>query len=201
MLLSQRWCLKHNLKFLNYKYLRSSSTTLPFRQCLQFLSSGPHTTKFFSSFCRFCLRLHLIAVIVDVFIAVFASSLSLLHRCLCFIAVFASSLSSPTSLPHRRLLRRLCLIAVFIYVLHSRRLRLCRLATVLDRRHGAGLVFAVYPEAVARLPIAPLWSILFFVMLLTFGLGTQFTVLETVVTTNVDLWPHKPVQLPCFYLA
>ncbi|KZR97324.1 Uncharacterized protein APZ42_007875, partial [Daphnia magna] len=76
LLLSQRWCLKHNLKFLNCKYLPSLSTTLPFRQCLQFLSSGPHTTKFFSSFCRFCLSLHLIAVIVDVFIAVFASSLS-----------------------------------------------------------------------------------------------------------------------------
>ncbi|KAK4025846.1 hypothetical protein OUZ56_014891 [Daphnia magna] len=55
----------------------------------------------------------------------------------------------------------------------------------------AGLAFAVYPEAVARLPIALLWSILFFVMLLRLGLGTQFTVLETVVTTIVDLWPHK----------
>ena len=56
---------------------------------------------------------------------------------------------------------------------------------------GAGLAFAVYPEAVSRLPIAPLWSILFFVMLLTLGLGTQFTVLETVVTTIVDLWPNQ----------
>ncbi|KAK4010399.1 hypothetical protein OUZ56_019542 [Daphnia magna] len=28
-------------------------------------------------------------------------------------------------------------------------------------------------------------------MLLTLGLGTQFTVLETVVTTIVDLWPQK----------
>lgn len=28
-------------------------------------------------------------------------------------------------------------------------------------------------------------------MLLTLGLGTQFTVLETVVTTIVDLWPNK----------
>nr|CAH0101802.1 unnamed protein product [Daphnia galeata] len=67
------------------------------------------------------------------------------------------------------------------------------LGTTVDQvaTQGAGLAFAVYPEAVARLPIAPLWSILFFVMLLTLGLGTQFTVLETVVTTIVDLWPHK----------
>jgi len=54
---------------------------------------------------------------------------------------------------------------------------------------GAGLAFIAYPAAVARLPIAPLWSILFFIMFLTLGLGTQFTVLETVVTTIVDLLP------------
>ena len=55
---------------------------------------------------------------------------------------------------------------------------------------GPGLAFIVYPEAVSRLPIAPLWSICFFVMLLTLGIGTQFTLLETVVGTIVDLAPQ-----------
>jgi len=54
---------------------------------------------------------------------------------------------------------------------------------------GAGLAFIAYPEAVSRMPISPLWSVLFFLMLLSLGFGTQFSTTETVVTVIMDQFP------------
>ncbi|XP_067853476.1 sodium- and chloride-dependent neutral and basic amino acid transporter B(0+)-like [Heptranchias perlo] len=54
---------------------------------------------------------------------------------------------------------------------------------------GFGLAFIVYPEALGQLPWAPLWSILFFFMLITLGLDTQFASLETIITTLQDQFP------------
>jgi len=54
---------------------------------------------------------------------------------------------------------------------------------------GTGLVFFTVPTAVARLPAAPLLSFLFFTILLTLGLDTQFTMVETLITAMCDELP------------
>lgn len=51
---------------------------------------------------------------------------------------------------------------------------------------GPGLAFVAYPEGIAMMPVAPFWSILFFIMLFTLGVDSQFAMLETVVTAVVD---------------
>uniref|UniRef100_A0A5K3EXZ6 Sodium:neurotransmitter symporter family protein n=1 Tax=Mesocestoides corti TaxID=53468 RepID=A0A5K3EXZ6_MESCO len=56
-------------------------------------------------------------------------------------------------------------------------------------RNGPGLAFIAYPEALAQIPGAPIWTVLFFAMLITLGIDTQFATLETMTSGLMDLFP------------
>ncbi|OAF70941.1 hypothetical protein A3Q56_01280 [Intoshia linei] len=53
---------------------------------------------------------------------------------------------------------------------------------------GLNLAFIVYPEALTHLPYPPVWSILFFLMLITLGLDSEFALVETIGTSFMDQW-------------
>uniref|UniRef100_A0A2C9M8R6 Uncharacterized protein n=1 Tax=Biomphalaria glabrata TaxID=6526 RepID=A0A2C9M8R6_BIOGL len=41
------------------------------------------------------------------------------------------------------------------------------------------------------MPLAPLWSVLFFLMLFTVGLDSQFGMFETIISSIIDEFPEK----------
>jgi len=64
----------------------------------------------------------------------------------------------------------------------------CNVETYLNEAsQGTGLAFIVFTEAIINMPGSPVWSVLFFLMLLSLGLGSMFGTVEGVVTPLFDL--------------
>ncbi|KAJ8335114.1 hypothetical protein SKAU_G00407530 [Synaphobranchus kaupii] len=77
-------------------------------------------------------------------------------------------------------------------------LKTCDLNTFLSEGvEGTGLAFIVFTEAITKMPVSPIWSILFFIMLFCLGLSTMFGNIEGVVVPLQDLkvlpkkWPKE----------
>ncbi|XP_030745161.1 sodium- and chloride-dependent transporter XTRP3 isoform X2 [Sitophilus oryzae] len=71
----------------------------------------------------------------------------------------------------------------------------CSLEKELDEAaEGTGLAFIVFTEAIVKLPGAPFWAILFFVMLLSLGIGSQIGILEGMLCTVFDIEILKRVS-------
>nr|XP_022339456.1 sodium- and chloride-dependent glycine transporter 1-like isoform X1 [Crassostrea virginica] len=56
---------------------------------------------------------------------------------------------------------------------------------------GPGLVFVAYPEALTKLPMPHLWGVLFFFMLVTVGVDSQFGMFETIASGLADKFPKQ----------
>ncbi|CAO2592044.1 Sodium-dependent neutral amino acid transporter B(0)AT1 [Lemmus lemmus] len=62
---------------------------------------------------------------------------------------------------------------------------------------GTGLAFIVFTEAITKMPVSPLWSVLFFIMLFCLGLSSMFGNMEGVAVPLQDLnivpkkWPKE----------
>lgn len=72
---------------------------------------------------------------------------------------------------------------------------------------GIGLAFTIYTFAVTKMPVEGLWAVLFFLMLITLGLDSEFALVETVTTSIIDQWettlrPRKTlvILLTCIIL-
>uniref|UniRef100_T1KML9 Transporter n=1 Tax=Tetranychus urticae TaxID=32264 RepID=T1KML9_TETUR len=65
-------------------------------------------------------------------------------------------------------------------------------ANVADK--GPGLAFIAYPKGVSVMPGAPIWAVLFFLMIILLGLGSQVIKIELTVegfvTAIVDMYPQ-----------
>ncbi|XP_057374911.1 sodium-dependent dopamine transporter-like [Daphnia carinata] len=68
---------------------------------------------------------------------------------------------------------------------------------------GPGLVFVVYPEAIATMPGSTFWSLLFFMMLMTLGLDSSFGGSEAIITALSDEYPiigrHREIFVGCLF--
>ncbi|XP_049817349.1 sodium-dependent neutral amino acid transporter B(0)AT3 isoform X2 [Aethina tumida] len=74
-------------------------------------------------------------------------------------------------------------------------IRPCSLARELDAAaEGTGLAFIVFTQAIVELPGAPFWAVIFFMMLLSLGIGSQIGILEGMLCTVFDIEIFKRIS-------
>ncbi|XP_034090936.1 sodium-dependent neutral amino acid transporter B(0)AT1-like [Gymnodraco acuticeps] len=83
-------------------------------------------------------------------------------------------------------------------IIQGLQLQTCDMQTFLSQGvEGTGLAFIVFTEAIIKMPVSPIWAVLFFVMLFCLGLSTMFGNIEGVVVPLQDLnilpksWPKE----------
>nr|CAH0109405.1 unnamed protein product [Daphnia galeata] len=107
------------------------------------------------------------------------SSYNKFHNNCFYDALLTSSINLATSL-----LAGFVIFAVLGYMAEIRNVSIDQLGL-----EGPGLVFVVYPEAIATMAGSTFWSMIFFFLLITLGLDSTFGGLEAMITGLCDEYP------------
>ncbi|CAO1367739.1 unnamed protein product [Diamesa serratosioi] len=94
-------------------------------------------------------------------------------------AILTSFINSATSF-----ISGFVIFSVLGYMAHTSGQKIEDVAT-----EGPGLVFDVYPAAIATMPYSTFWALIFFMMLLTLGLDSSFGGSEAIITALSDEFP------------
>jgi NSS family neurotransmitter:Na+ symporter len=66
---------------------------------------------------------------------------------------------------------------------------------------GLFLAFVSYPMAISLLPLAPLWGVLFFLLLVSLGIDSAFAAIEATLTGCEDLAPKRTRKVMALMLC
>ncbi|PIQ89566.1 MAG: sodium-dependent transporter [Candidatus Omnitrophica bacterium CG11_big_fil_rev_8_21_14_0_20_42_13] len=66
---------------------------------------------------------------------------------------------------------------------------------------GPSLAFIVFPKALSLIPFAPFFAVLFFIMLITLGIDSAFSLVEAASTVISDSFPHVRRQDVSLYVC
>ncbi|VEN58813.1 unnamed protein product [Callosobruchus maculatus] len=90
------------------------------------------------------------------------------------------------------------IFSVLGYMAHTAGMPIEKVAT-----EGPGLVFIVYPAAIATMPGSIFWALIFFMMLLTLGLDSSFGGSEAIITALSDEFPkigrNREIFVACLF--
>ncbi|XP_063055804.1 sodium-dependent dopamine transporter [Engraulis encrasicolus] len=108
-------------------------------------------------------------------------------------AIITSSINSLTSF-----FSGFVIFSFLGYMSHKHNIELNKVAT-----DGPGLVFIIYPEAIATLWGSPVWAVIFFVMLVTLGIDSAMGGMESVITGLMDEFKclHKHRELFTLFIV
>lgn len=104
----------------------------------------------------------------------------------CFLAVYRDALLTSFINSATSFSSGFVIFSVLGYMAHTSQQSIEEVAT-----EGPGLVFVVYPAAIATMPGSTFWALIFFMMLLTLGLDSSVSAKNPCVLSSLHIHLHE----------